>query len=145
MCRNVSIKSARIFNENFRKALKSDSRTAITEHLVKSLFRISTTEYILTGTSGSSAYAVIIPSITQWKKEWEITLVDATPDLDRQQSVVNIQVEYRNKKDKQSFTANFHVEIRWSHGKFRYAPEAKLYKNFKWGEVAFVTSVFGSK
>jgi len=142
MCKDVATTSAAIFNQSYQKGRTGDSRTAVTEHLVKSLFRINSVEYILAGSGGKYDYAVIIPSITEWKKEWEIVSVEAVPDLEKKQSVVNIQVEYKNKKSKASYIANFHIEIRWSHGKFRSSPEAKLYKNFKWAEIAFTKSIF---
>jgi len=142
MCRTVAVKSAEIFNKNFQRAREGNSRTGTAQRLVESLFRLTSVEYILAGTAGKSDYAVVIPSTTEWKKDWEITYVEATPDLEKQQSVVNIRIDYRNKKTKISHVANFHVEIRWSHGKFRFAPEAKLYKNFKWTEIEFVKKIF---
>ena len=67
----------------------------------------------------------------------------AIADLARKQSVVNIVVSYRNKKDKAlEYENKFHVEIRWSHGRFCGSPEAKLYKDFKWHEVAFMNPIF---
>jgi len=58
----------------------------------------------------------------------------AWADLIRKQSVVNIDIDYRE-RDGKSKKLKYHVEIRWSHGKFCGNPEAKLYKHFLWKDA----------
>ena len=141
LAQNVSTYSAKVFNDNFSAAMQTPSRNAIIEHIIKYLFRLDSVEYLLTGIEGQSVFGVKIPSITQWKKEWEVLKIFAKPDLKRKQSRVIIVVNYRNKIQKTTHSAQFHVEIRWSHGKFCGAPEGKLYKDFKWSEIAFVQTI----
>jgi DNA modification methylase len=141
MYRTIASKSANTFNANYKKSMLEGSRTAIKQEIVRYLFRLGTKEYVLVGTDNTKSYAVLLPSLNQWIKDWEIIQVVASPDLEREQSIVNLAVEYRNKVDKTLYTANFHVEIRWSHGKFRQSPEAKLYKDFKWADIRFVQPV----
>jgi sigma54-dependent transcription regulator len=64
------------------------------------------------------------------------------PDLRKKQSVVNITVTYESKVSKMPKTARFHVEIRWSHGKFSQTPEAKLYKDFRWTSIEFLPAMW---
>jgi hypothetical protein len=95
----------------------------------------------MAGTEGSKVYAIKMPSLSKWKKEWEIIDVHAIPELTRGQSRVQLIVQYKRKKDTQILSAPFHIEIRWSHGKFMQSPEAKLYKDFKWANIPFVESI----
>jgi site-specific DNA-methyltransferase (adenine-specific) len=141
MCHLIAQASAAEFNRNIQESLSSKSRVGVIEHIVNNFFRIDTTEYILVGISGTREFVVKIPSLSKWKREWEIVNIEAIPALDRKQSVVYIFLSYKPKKEKIIYKARFHVEIRWSHGKFRSAPEAKLYKDFKWGEVPFVEAI----
>jgi site-specific DNA-methyltransferase (adenine-specific) len=141
MCRRVAEASAELFNRNFLTAMDGLSPKWVIESIAKNLFRIDSVEYVMAGVTGSKVYAIKMPSLSRWKKEWEIVGVQATPDLSRGQSVVKIIVQYKNKKETTVYEASFHVEIRWSHGKFVQAPEAKLYKDFKWVDVPFVESI----
>jgi len=138
MCHAVAQKSAAIFNQNLNQSLAGSAKHGVLEHLVKYFFRLDTTEYILAGLDGKQAFAVIMPELTQWKQQWRIKSVQAEANLRRKQSVVNIYVAYEHKKQRLSHTAKFHVEIRWSHGKFCGAPEAKLYKDFLWHKIEFL-------
>jgi len=141
MCSNVSRVSAELFNQSFQDAMGTPSRNAVLEHLVRHLFRMDSVEYISVGIEGNKVFAVRVPSITQWKKEWQILDILAKPDLLRKQSRVIITARFRNKISKDTHSAQFHVEIRWSHKKFGGAPEAKLYKDFKWAEIPFVQNI----
>lgn len=141
MCHEVARVSARIFNQNIETARQSNAWSAILEQIVKYFFRLDATEYILAGIDGTTEFAVIVPDLTRWKQTWRVKSIEAQPNLKRQQSVVNLLVGYESKKGRQSQTAKFHVEIRWSHGKFCGAPEAKLYKDFLWTEIAFLESL----
>jgi hypothetical protein len=51
-------------------------------------------------------------------------------------------VFYEHKASGQSGKAKFHAEIRWSHGKFKQAPEAKLYKDFQRWDVPFIETIW---
>lgn len=143
MCHKVAVVSAQMFNEHLQTSLNSSSKNSIIDKIIKDLFRLNSVEYIVAGVSAGTEFAVIVPSIDDLKQEWEIRSIKAVADLSRKQSVVNILVTYRSKSDKTTeTTSKFHVEIRWSHGKFCGSPEAKLYKDFKWHEVAFMKQIF---
>lgn len=67
-------------------------------------------------------------------RRFEFLDMFAWADLIRKQSVVNIDIDYRE-RDGKSKKLKYHVEIRWSHGKFCGNPEAKLYKHFLWKDA----------
>jgi hypothetical protein len=130
MCHKVAKVSADIFNENYSISMRGRSRNAVLEQITRHFFRMDTVDYILGGIDKQEAFAVIVPDLTRWKREWIITNVLAEPELDREQSRVRFSVNYKNRNTGMEKIAEFHTQIRWSHGKFQNNPEAKLYKNF---------------
>jgi hypothetical protein len=126
---------------NYSESMEGPSRGWVIESIAKNLFRIDSADYIMAGESGSKGYAIKMPSFSEWKREWAIEDIQAIPDMTRRQSVVQILVRYRRKKEATEHQSKFHVEVRWSHGKFGQAPEAKLYKDFRWTDVPFVSSI----
>ena len=141
MCRDVAQKSAILFNENFSNSMQSKIHTVLLEYIAGKVFRLNSVDYILGGIDRNKEFAVLIPELTRWKRDWQIINVEAIPDLTRRQSVVDLFVSYKNKKKKSVSTAKFHIEIRWSHGKFCGSPEAKLYKDFAWNDIGFLQSI----
>ena len=137
MCYKVSQISACNFNQHFDATQKSHFLGAVLESIAQELFRLDTTEYILAGIDGKEKFAVRIPALSEWRQQWIIEEVKAEADLTKGQSVVNLNVTYQRADTQETFKLRFHVEIRWSHGKFGRSPEAKLYKDFKWDEVGF--------
>ncbi len=147
MCHQVAKASADMFNHIFNRSMQGNTRSATLETVVQNFFRIGNTEYILGGIDqkGGGIFAVVIPTLTEWKRSWKITDIRAMPELDRSQSVVHLIVNYKNTQSNVPYESHFHVEIRWSHGKFQGAPEAKLYKEFAWDQLAFFTSLYGQQ
>jgi tRNA A-37 threonylcarbamoyl transferase component Bud32 len=143
MCHQVARVSADIFNNNYSASMLGRSSNAVLEQITRHFFRMNAVDYILGGIDKNNAFAVIVPELTRWKREWIITDVIAEPELDREQSRVQFLVHYKNRNSGITYTAEFHTQIRWSHGKFQNNPEAKLYKNFAWEEVAFFESIYG--
>jgi hypothetical protein len=141
MCHEVAKKSANIFNDEIAKSLKSSSRSAILENLSRWFFRIDAIRYILCGIDYGDDFSLLIPDITSWKGEWTIREIKAVPDLSRRQSVVSFLLELARKSTGQTHTAQFHSEIRWSHGRFCGNPEGKLYKDFSWRTIPFFSSI----
>lgn len=141
MCRRVAEYSAQLFNQNYASASGTNRRSALLENLVKQFFRVNSVPYILAGLDNRKPFALEIPDLTAWKQNWRLVEVSARPDLTRKQSVVNIGVTVERKELRQRFPLSFHVEIRWSHGKFCGNPEAKLYKEFDWADVPFFKEI----
>lgn len=142
MCHHVADISAQKFNDNYLAAASTNRRSSLLENLIKQFFRINSVAYFLVGLDRGKAFALWIPEITTWKKEWRLLEMVARPDLKKNQSVVNIELVIERKNPKELITMNYRVEIRWSHGKFCGNPEAKLYKDFAWGDVPFFTRMF---
>jgi site-specific DNA-methyltransferase (adenine-specific) len=141
MSHKVAETSAALFNKNYSISMKGPARGWVVESVAKNLFRLDSTEYIMAGESGKNGYAIKMPSLSEWKREWEIIDILAMPDITRGQSVVLLDVKYKRKKESSEYHANFHIEVRWSHGKFSQSPEAKLYKDFNWGSIPFVERI----
>jgi len=143
MCHKVARSSAEIFNNNYSTSMQGPLRNAIIEQITRSFFRMDSIDYILGGIDRNNVFAVIIPEMTRWKQEWTISEIIAEPELDKNQSRVHFSIIYKNRKSKKAYTASFHAQIRWSHGKFQSNPEAKLYKNFAWEELIFLNQSMG--
>jgi tRNA A-37 threonylcarbamoyl transferase component Bud32 len=143
MCHKVAEVSAEIFNSNYSNSMQGRLRSAVIERIMQSFFRMDSIDYLLGGIDKKKGFAVIVPEITRWKQEWTITDIVVNPELDKEQSRVHFSVRFKNRKNKASFDASFHAQIRWSHGKFQSNPEAKLYKNFAWEDLSFFKSVYG--
>jgi hypothetical protein len=143
MCRTVASISADDFNQNLQNTMSTNIRSSVLENIIKQFFRVNAVPYILTGVDDRRSFALRIPDITEWKQNWRFISLVATPDLTRGQSVVDLCMTLEQKDSRQIHELPFHVEIRWSHGKFCGNPEAKLYKEFIWSSVPFFTNVLG--
>lgn len=142
MCHKVAEESAREFERHLCETKNSHYRSVVLENIARELFKLDTTEYILAGMDGNENFAVQIPALHTWRKKWEIQNIEAKPDLSKGQSVVNLVFTFQNVQSRDKFlNLHFRIEIRWSHGKFRHSPEAKVYKDFKWREVEFFTTL----
>jgi hypothetical protein len=141
MCHKVAEESANIFNLNFRETLQSRTRSAVLESIMSRFFRLDAISYILTGIDRGEIFACEIPDLTSWKSKWKVLRVHASPDLQRRQSVVKIDVVVQEKLSRSQHQFQFHSEVRWSHGKFCGNPEAKLYKDFAWTDVPFFSPI----
>ena len=141
LCRRVSQASADVFNNNLNNSLRSHIRSTVLERIAKMFFRMNAVEYVLGGIDGRAEFAVVIPDLTTWLQTWQFEGINAIPALDKEQSIVDFEILCRNKTTKDTYLANFHAEIRWSHGKFS-SVEGKLYKEFNWNGLPFFSAVF---
>jgi len=138
LCHRVAEKSADLFNQNLTASLSTGSRKAVLENLARWFFRLNAVQYVLCGIDRKDEFALVVPDLTSWLREWYLADVAATPDITRGQSVVDFDVVYRRKKDRSEHRAPYHAEIRWSHGRFSGAVESKLYKDFAWRDLPFL-------
>ncbi len=100
-------------------------------------FGLDAVPYVLCGINSNDEFGLQIPSLTDFKFKWELTTIHALADLNRRQSVVGFRLEFNSKSGHLRHVANFHTELRWSHGRFCGVPEAKLYKDFHYYELPF--------
>lgn len=133
MCNKVSACSAQIFNQHLAESEDNP------DHVIRNFCRIGEQKYILCGLDDDREFAVEIPSISTFIREWRVKNVHASPDreVDREQAVVKFYVVVEHIPTHKEETLVFHDEIRWSHRRFNGCPEAKLYKDFLWTEVPF--------
>ena len=130
-----------MFNEKLSSSLGSPHKNHVEESILRTFFRVGDSEYILCGLDGSREFAVLVPDLTKFKRNWTIKKINAAPSLDKGQSEVHIDFELTKKSNRSSHKLCFHIETRWSHRPFVNNPEGKLYKNFKWPDVVFFSSL----
>lgn len=140
MCRQVATRSARRYNDHLAASLSQRVRNTVLERVAKMFFRMNAVPYVLAGIDNQQEFAVRIPDLTSWLKNWRFETIEATPDLNRSQSVVNFELCCTNKQTGLTYSAEFHAEVRWSHGKFS-SVEGKLYKEFDWADLPFFESL----
>jgi hypothetical protein len=143
LCHDVAEESADRFNTAVQSSFSGPIRNAVADEIVKTLFRLGDSEYVLCGLDHNKGFGVDVPDISSWKRQWVLRSVVAQPDLSRGQSIVDINLVIGNRQTRQDHAIAFEVQIRWAHGKFSGNPEAKVYKKFPWIEVPFFDRVFG--
>ncbi len=141
MCHSVSKSSADLFNDIFARTFASAERIPMLDGLLEVFFRLDSVSYILTGIDGGIPFALSVPSITDWRRHWQVINVLGVPDSTSGQCVVVFEFTVEHRQTRKAYVLPFHVEVRWSHGKFCGNPEAKLYKNFLWTDAPFFISI----
>lgn len=143
MCLKVSESSANVFNKLLTQNMKTRRKNSIIETILKTFFRINSVPYLLAVKEGNLLLGCSIPNVTEWRNNWEFEGLTAYADKSSMQSKVifKLQVRPKNNQEKKVITFPFHAEIRWSHGKFCGAPEAKLYKDFRYEDIPFFDTI----
>lgn len=90
------------------------------------LLRHSDSPYFLLGSQGGSALRLRVDTKDEFCNRFSVQSFRIEPD-DRGQPQVKWSAEIKSLKRPQSEIVRGHIEIRWSHGKFRQAPESKIY------------------
>lgn len=146
LCERVTNESARRFTENMQVLLNTSGSSPMLRSFCEHFFRINSTAYILAGIDGSLSggrgnnnFAVEIPSATNWNTRYNIHRINAEAASGRGQPIVFIDITLRDRETSVLHTFSFRLEIRWSHGKFCGAPEGKLYKDFLYVDLPWVT------
>jgi len=90
------------------------------------LLRIGDAPYFILGATSSSHIRLRVASAWDWMQEYELLRLDIAPKMSGQPEVSWLGV-VRERATGAALEVAGHVEIRWSHGRFRGSPEAKLY------------------
>jgi hypothetical protein len=90
------------------------------------LLRISTAAYYVLGADRSSSLRCRVDSNWDWLDAFELRAFTADPSTAGQPEV-RWRADVRRRHDGSDVRVEGHVEIRWSHGRFVGAPEAKVY------------------
>ena len=143
LCRQVSSASASLFNDTLNITLETVHGTTLRDELLRYFFRLDAMPYVLIGLETNDPISILVPSVTQWKREWRLSELTAASDPSAGQSVVRFSLVVTSGRARTGTTLPFHAEIRWSHGKFGGNPEAKLYRDFAWRDVPGFQQIVG--
>jgi hypothetical protein len=105
----------------WRAALKGHG-----EAMLWRLLRVGSAPYFVLGVSGSGFVRLRIATPWDWRRAFELRHFEVAAK-EGGQPVVAWSALIRNRADHSESTVAGHVEIRWSHGRFRAPPEAKVY------------------
>lgn len=92
------------------------------------LLRLQAAPYFVLGESAEASplcYRVATP--WDFRNRYRFDGLEARPDTTRRQPVVQWRAQVHDREHGSAVTVQGHVEVRWSHGRFAQAPEAKVY------------------
>jgi len=115
----VAEATAAIWNENL------DSSGAKEEQYWR-LLRHSSAPYFLLGVTSRGSLRFRIAAPWDWRQHFRFLNLSVAPDLAAGQPLVRWEASVRRIADNADVVVRGIVEIRWSHGKFRAPPEAKV-------------------
>jgi hypothetical protein len=151
LCEKVAQESAEIVNTGIQTA-KVKAKTQkkrlheILKNAVWEIFRINSEAYFLCGTELTTGkgkqekpFVVRMPGKDEWQQRFNIKDVFAIArDKGQPEIQVNFIIE-EFEKGEHVFSVKY--EIRWSHGKFKGAPESKIYKLFRYADLPWVKEI----
>ena len=109
------------------------------------MLRVTTEPYYILGVSVSGKpIRVKVMSASEWLALYPAARLIVSPRLGSRQPVVEWEAEIEDRHGR-VHRALGHVEIRWSHGKFRGAPEAKVYLDTPLSKVPGHTVLVGEQ
>jgi hypothetical protein len=98
------------------------------------LLRIGDASYFVLGTDGRRDIRLRVASAWDWMQDYELCGFLVTP-RDAGQPEVGWTAEVRERSSGGYANVQGHIEIRWSHGRFQGAPEAKVYLDTPLNEI----------
>jgi hypothetical protein len=90
------------------------------------LLRISDAPYYILGATSTSHIRLRVASAWDWMQAYELRSLTVAPRSSGQPEVAWVGI-VRERLTGEEIEVAGHVEIRWSHGRFRGSPEAKVY------------------
>jgi hypothetical protein len=115
----------------WRDALRSPARREAT---LWRFLRVAATSYFVLGSDGERMVRVRVGSPWDWRQSFRLRSFLVEPANSRQ-PVVDWCATVDDRAGGEPRTVAGHVEIRWSHGRFGGAPEAKVYLDTPHHEV----------
>ena len=119
LARAVSAESARRWNESL-------ASSAERERQAWRLLRLAPAPYFVLGTSPSGPLRIRVDTPWDWRRSWEFLALDVRPAVGAGQPQVDWTLRVRNRTTGAELVTEGFVEVRWSHGRFSGAPEAKV-------------------
>ncbi len=120
-CIAVSQVSAQRWN----KALGKSKTTR--EEVFWRLLRIQSAPYFILGASTRHPIRYRVDTPWDFRRRYTFRSFDLAPDIYAGQPTINWWSELTDRSSGVSIITEGHVEVRWSHGRFKGAPEAKVY------------------
>jgi len=117
-CRAVSEETAR----RWRATLRRDEREA----MLWRLLRIGSAPYFVLGGDGRDAMRLRVDTPWDWRQRFRLEELAIEPQSFGQPRV-GWRATYLDRRSGRAGEVHGHVQIRWSHGRFRQRPEAKIY------------------
>ena len=96
------------------------------ERLLLRLLRIGSAPYFVLGADADHSLRLRIETPWDWKQRYRLIEFEVTPEPS-DQPVVSWSAQVESQQSRATMVVSGHVEIRWAHGKFNGAPEAKVY------------------
>jgi hypothetical protein len=96
------------------------------EAMLWRLLRIGSAPYFVLGASGAGFVRLRIATPWDWRRTYQLRDFEIGAK-DGGQPIVTWRAVVRDRSERVESTVAGHVEIRWSHGRFRAPPEAKVY------------------
>jgi hypothetical protein len=119
MAQQCAIRSAQLWNGSISSRLQR-------ERVAWWLLRLAPAPYYLLGDSVAAPLRIRVDTPWDWRQRWEFLDLDISAALDAGQPQVNWTLHARDRTDGDTRETSGYVEIRWSHGRFSGAPEAKV-------------------
>lgn len=128
LCRSVSNASASIWDSKLGSQLER-------ELMLWRLLRLASAPYFVLGASGGSTLRLRISTPWDWRQRFSMLGFEVQPDELSRQPVVRWTAQIKDHESGQDSLVYGHVEVRWSHGRFRGNPEAKVYLDVPYRDV----------
>ena len=90
------------------------------------LLRISATPYFVLGATRGNVLRLRIDTAWDWRQRYDLRGFEIWGE-DAGQPIVRWRAVVRDRERDEDLPVDGHVQVRWSHGKFRQPPEAKVY------------------
>jgi len=127
LCTAVSEASTARWSHNL-----TDLRSKV--RLLWRLLRIGDAPYFVLGAAGDSHLRLRVASAWDWTQAFDLRNLVVTP-RESGQPEVGWSAVVRTRSSRVEVEIRGHIEIRWSHGRFQGAPEAKVYLDTPHSEV----------
>jgi hypothetical protein len=119
VCAEVAAESARVWTA----AMPSNKHRL---RLLWRLLRITTATYFILGADTTNSLRLRVDSAWDWQQAYELRSFEVRPRTAGQPEV-GWHAVVRRRRNGVDIPIDGHIEVRWSHGRFYDAPEAKVY------------------
>ena len=125
-CRAVSVETARVWSRSLRPSDR--------EAMLWRLLRIGSAPYYVLGNDGRDSMLLRVDTPWDWRQNYRLESF-AVEAQDFGQPRVGWSAGYLDRRHGVRREVRGHVQLRWSHGRFRQRPEAKVYLDTPHAEV----------